>query len=275
MVRKLATYAAYFGQAFSRACSNPPGAVLSIWMLKISSVIATAKTPSLKASTRPLLMALREYLEFRSPLWGGSGRGSLAGEDAEAAGFHPGDGDAKRDEQQLDRDRGGERPARRDGWKLLAHHQRDRQRQPGRSQPSHGGDRRDGRFVAMLGGDRSAEAPPPDLDGAQEQHDAEDELGVFGDRGKERDIRQDQLLDERREQSVVRSWAGTNKRVEIVDEVRIGEFVEPRKQELNPQRRLDQGRRREGGVSTRRNTTNADSWCHRGPCACGGVHHSY
>src|ERR1700737_3622437 len=59
IVRKLATYAAYFGQAASKAASNPPGALLSIVILKINRVAATAKTPALNAPTRPFLMALQ------------------------------------------------------------------------------------------------------------------------------------------------------------------------------------------------------------------------
>src|SRR5438094_8805136 len=131
IVRKLATYAAYFGQAAMSALNKSPGAVLSTWMLKISSVIATAKTPSLKASTRPLLTG-PDYPHPDAPTLpspGGGGKGvELAGspQDAEASGFHPGDGDAQRYEQQLNRDRCGQGPTRLDRWKLLAHQQRDR-----------------------------------------------------------------------------------------------------------------------------------------------------
>src|SRR2546430_15255561 len=100
-------------------------------MLKISNVMATAKTPSLNASTRPLLTG-PDYPHPDAPTLpsprGGGKCVQLAGspQDAEASGFHPGDGDAKRYEQQLNRDRCGQGPTRLGRWKLLAPQQRAR-----------------------------------------------------------------------------------------------------------------------------------------------------
>src|SRR5437773_11014478 len=132
IVRKLATYAAYLGQAAVSALNKSPGAVLSTWMLKISSVIATAKTPSLNASTRPLLTG-PDYPHPDAPTLPSPGGGAKGVElpgsphDAEASGIHPGNGDAQRHEQQLNRDRRRQGPTGLNRWKLLAHQQRDRQ----------------------------------------------------------------------------------------------------------------------------------------------------
>src|SRR2546430_9229800 len=101
-------------------------------MLKISMLMATVKTPALNGTTRPLLTGQDYPLPDAPslPAPGGGGKCvQLAGspQDAEVSGFHPGDGDAKRYEQQLNRDRCGQGPTRLDRWKLLAHQQRDRQ----------------------------------------------------------------------------------------------------------------------------------------------------
>src|SRR5207247_9044223 len=99
IVRKLATYAAYLGQAAISALNSSPGAALSTWMLKISRVIATAKTPSLNASTRPLLTGARLRPHPDPPPAGEATRG-LAGSSPHAAPatFHPAAGHAQRAE---------------------------------------------------------------------------------------------------------------------------------------------------------------------------------
>src|SRR2546428_8854706 len=169
IVRKLATYAAYLGQAAISALNSSPGAALSTWMLKISSVIATAKTPSLNASTRPLLTGARLRPHPDPPPEGERNEG-LAGspQDKKATGLHPGDGDAQRDEQQLNRDRGRQRPTGLDSGKLLAHQQRDREREAGSGEPGQGRDQRHGRFVAMLTTQHAGETTAAHFDSSQE-----------------------------------------------------------------------------------------------------------
>src|SRR5205807_2927908 len=53
-----------------------------------------------------------------------------ANQHSEAAELHPGDCDAQRHQQQLDRDGGGQRPARRNRRQLLTHQEGNGKRQP-------------------------------------------------------------------------------------------------------------------------------------------------
>src|SRR5256885_2567966 len=258
IVRKLATYAAYLGQAAISALNSSPGAALSTWILKISRVIATAKTPSLNASTRPLLTGAR-LRPHPDPSPEGEGNRGLAGssQDAEPAKFHPGDGDAQRDEQQLNRDRGRQGSARLNRWKLLAHQQGDRKRQAGSGEPGQGRDQGDGRFVAMLATQGARETAAAHFNRTKQQHDPESDLCVFRERGKERDIRQHQSVDQRCHDPITRSGAPVDEEREVSDEIWIGQLVQARQKELNAERRLDQRRGCERGVAAGRQSVNS------------------
>ena len=86
---------------------------------------------------------------------------------AEAAGFHPGDRDAERDQQEFDRNRRGQGPARGYGWQRFAHQERDRQRQTSGGQTGKRRDQGDRGLIAMLDTDFPGQAATSDFDRAE------------------------------------------------------------------------------------------------------------
>ena len=92
----------------------------------------------------------------------------------------------------------------------------------------------------MLAPEATREPAAADLDGAQQQDDAQRELGELQQRGEEADVRQNDAFDEPGKDAAVRARIRADELVEVLDIVRIRELVEAGQNELDAQRSLDQ-----------------------------------
>src|SRR6266851_42221 len=87
--------------------------------------------------------------------------------------------------------------------------------------------------MAVVGADSSRQPATPNFERAKEQDNAQPKFHVLGQAGEERDVRQDEGPDEGCEHARVCPGAGVDEELEVSDEVRIGELVEPGEEELD------------------------------------------
>ena len=169
-------------------------------------------------------------------------RSRMAPDGSKSAGPHQCNPDADRDEQQLNRDRRGEGIDRHDGGQLLAHQERDRQRQAGNADAGKRTGQCNGRLIAVAPGAVLEETSPCQIDRADQQQDAEGHFNNLDGNRRDGEVRKNDRFHQDCSGTAHRAWVDADKLSEIGHVMRVGELVQSREEELKSKGSLNQRR---------------------------------